>query len=158
MSMRTAFTGVVLFLTLAACGGKGPAASPSAQVPSGPTGSSGTTGSTGVSLPIPSGGGVCADRAIIDDVINLIHAGDQPFRRVAAFIGATQRILGADALRVQLSLAKFKVRQLVLVLNTLRLGVLGAAENYPGDFSVRQFTDALPDRVAEVSRAVACAT
>jgi hypothetical protein len=44
----------------------------------------------------------------------------------------------------------------VLVLNTLRLAVLGAAENYPGDFSVRKFTDSLPDRVVEVTHAVGC--
>lgn len=155
--MKTAFTGLVfvLALALAACDSGRPAVSGS---PAAPTGRSGPTGLTGVSLPSPSGDGFCVDRAIIGDASDLIRAADQPFRRVAAFVGATQRILGADASSVQSSLGRFKLRQLVLTLNTLRLAVLGAAANYPGDFSVRKFTNALPTTVVDVSNAVGCAT
>jgi hypothetical protein len=48
------------------------------------------------------------------------------------------------------------MRQLVLYLNTLRLAILGAAENYPGDFAVRQFNRGLVARVQDLSDELDC--
>ncbi len=42
-----------------------------------------------------------------------------------------------------------ELRQLAFYLNTLRLAILGAAENYPEDYAVRQFNDGLLGRVQD---------
>jgi hypothetical protein len=49
-----------------------------------------------------------------------------------------------------------KIRQFVLYLNTLRLAILGAVVNYPDDYAVRQFTNGLVARVADISDTLDC--
>ncbi len=39
----------------------------------------------------------------------------------------------------------------MLYLNTLRLAILGAVENYPDDYAVNQFTKGLVPRVADIA-------
>ena len=107
-------------------------------------------------MPSPSGDGFCADRPIIDEVAALVHAGDEPYRSAAAFVTAAGKVMRADAGSAPTVRSAYKMRQLALVLNTLRLAILGAVENYPGDFSVRQFTSSLPSRVTQISKEVGC--
>lgn len=156
--MRTAAIGLLVSLALAACGvaggGGSTAGSPSATLaPSSPTASPTLPP---LPLPSPSGEGFCTDRAIIDDVVVLVRGGVRPYRLVAAFITAAGKIVRADSGSAPTDLAGFKMRQLSLVLNTLRLAVRGAVENYPEDFAVRQLTNALPARVRDVSREAGC--
>ena len=154
--MRTAALGSLVSLLLVACSGSDattpiPTSPPTSSVdPS----SSPTPGYT--SLPSPSGGGFCTDRPIIGEVVALVRIGDEPYRRAAAFVTAAGNVMRADAGSAPTDLGAFKMRQLVLVLNTLRLAILGAADNYPGDFSVGQFTTSLPGRAAQISHEVGC--
>jgi hypothetical protein len=62
----------------------------------------------------------------------------------------------ADADLASTDLGARKLRQFVLFLNTLRLAILGAAANYPGDFAVKQFTNGLVDRVADIAGELDC--
>ena len=44
----------------------------------------------------------------------------------------------------------------MLYLNTLRLAILGAVENYPDDYAVKQFTNGLVARVADIADTLDC--
>ena len=147
--MRAASVGLLVSLVLVACGGSDaqpptPSVAPSSPTPGDPT------------LPSPSGFGCCTDGPIIDEVVALVHAGDEPYRRAAAFVTAAVKVMRADAGLAPTDRGAFKLRQLSLVLNTLRLAILGAADNYPGDFSVLQFTSSLPGRGAQISHEIGC--
>lgn len=152
--MRSVVVGLLVPLALVACSGSDASTSTPAATSSDGTSSSPTPG--GTSLPSPSGEGFCAHRPIIDDVVALVRAGDEPYRRAAAFVTAAGKVMRVDAATAPTDVGAFKMRQLALVLNTLRLAILGAAANYPGDFSVRQFTSSLPGRVAQISAEVDC--
>ena len=147
--MRAASVGLLVSLVLVACGGSDAQPPTPSVAPSSPT-----PGDT--TLPSPSGFGFCTDGPIIDEVVALVHAGDEPYRRAAAFVTAAVKVMRADAGLAPTDRGAFKLRQLSLVLNTLRLAILGAADNYPGDFSVLQFTSSLPGRGAQISHEIGC--
>ncbi|MGZ5297836.1 MAG: hypothetical protein ACXWEJ_09270 [Actinomycetota bacterium] len=96
------------------------------------------------------------DRAVIGDVYRLIRAGIVPYRQAAASVTSAGKVMRADVDSASTDLGARKLRQLVLYLNTLRLAILGAAENYPGDFAVKQFTNGLVDRVSDISGELDC--
>jgi hypothetical protein len=155
--MRAAAVGLLVSLLLVACSGSNaPAPTPispstsSVGPPSSPTPSV-------TPLPSPSGDGFCTDRSVIDEVVTLVRSGDEPYRRAAAFVTAAGKVMRVDAGSARTARSAFKMRQLALVLNTIRLAILGAADNYPGDFSVGQFTTSLSARAAQISREVGCA-
>jgi len=158
--MRTAAIGLLVSFALAACGGGSAGGGSTARPPSPeattPSSPSASPTLPPLPLPSPSGEGFCTDRAIIDDVVVLVRGGVRPYRLVAAFVTATGKIIRADAGSAPTDRAAFKMRQLSLVLGTLRLAVRGAVENYPEDFAVRQLTNALPARVLDVSREAGC--
>ena len=154
MPVRTVAVGLLVSLILVACGGSD-TPTPT-HLPTSSEGSSSSPIPGGTPLPSPSGGGFCADRPIIGEVAALVHAGDEPYRSAAAFVTAASKVMRADAGSAPTHRSAYKMRQLALVLNTLRLAILGSVENYPGDFSVRQFTSSLPDRVAEISDEIGC--
>jgi len=74
----------------------------------------------------------------------------------AASVVAAAKIMRADAGSASTDLGARKLRQFVLYLNTLRLAILGSVENYPEDFSVRQYTKGLVDRVVDISGELGC--
>jgi hypothetical protein len=154
--MRAAAVGSLVSLLLVACSGSGaptpiPTSPPTSSVgPSSPP----TPGDT--PPPRPSGEGFCTDRSVIDEVVTLVRSGDEPYRRAAAFVTAAGKVMRTDAGSAPTDRSAFKMRQLGLVLNTLRLAILGAVDNYPGDFSVGQFTSSLPGRAAQISHEVGC--
>ena len=96
------------------------------------------------------------DRDIIGDVYRLLRAGVVPYRQAAASVVAAAKIMRADAGSASTDLGARKLRQFVLYLNTLRLAILGSVENYPEDFSVRQYTKGLVDRVVDISGELGC--
>jgi hypothetical protein len=159
MSMRAMSVGLLVSLALVACSGSDPPPSPPTANPvSASTSSDGASSSPTPepSLPSPSGDGFCTDRPIIDHVVALVAAGDEPYRRAAAFVTAAGKVFRGDAGSAASDASAFKMRQLALVLNTLRLAILGAADNYPSDFSVLQFTSSLPGRVTQISNEIGC--
>jgi len=85
-----------------------------------------------------------------------VRSGDEPYRRAAAFVTAAGKVMRVDAGSASTARSAFKMRQLALVLNTLRLAILGAAENYPDDFSVGQFTSSLSARATQISNEIGC--
>ena len=107
-------------------------------------------------MPSPSGEGFCVDRFIIGDVYRLVRAGAVPYREAAAFVTAAGKVMRVDAGSVSTELGAFKLRQFALYLNTLRLAILGAAQNYPEDYAVRQFNNGLVGRVQDISGALDC--
>jgi hypothetical protein len=150
--MRIAATRVLVMLLLIACSGSGPSGStaPASAAPSSPTGPVETP------APSPSGEGFCVDRAIIGDVYRVVRSGTVPYRQAAASVTAAGKVMRADAGSAATDLGTRKLRQFALYLNTLRLAILGAAENYPEDFAVKQFTTGLVDRVVDISGELDC--
>jgi hypothetical protein len=158
MPIRAVAIGLLMSLLLVACGGSG-ASTPTPMSTSPPSSSAGPSSSPTPSvtpLPSPSGDGFCTDRSVIDDVVTLVRSGDEPYRRAAAFVTAAGKVMRVDAGSAPTARSAFKMRQLALVLNTLRLAILGAAENYPDDFSVGQFTSSLSARSAQISNEISC--
>ena len=89
------------------------------------------------------------------DAVDLVKRADETFRQVALYVGGVALIIRDDAAGASSSTGAFKIHQLAITLDTLRQAVLGAAANYPGDFSVREWTGALPgftDKVATANR------
>lgn len=148
--MKVAAIGVVAALFLIACSGSDPSSSPtrSTAVP--------TPAVTDTPTPSASTGDFCVDRAIVGDVYRLVRAGTFPYRQVAAAVTAASKIVRADADSAPAGIGERKLRQFGLYLNTLRLAILGAADNYPEDFAVRQFNNGLVDRVQNLSDALDC--
>jgi len=107
-------------------------------------------------LPTPTGGGFCQDRAYVLAVADMVRAGEEPWRHVAAYITATRRIVRADAASAPTPLAAFKIRQLAVVLDTMGLAVKGSVENYPDDTASQGWARDLPGRVQEVSASDRC--
>ena len=144
--MRAAAIGVVVSLVLVGCSGSSTPSIPSSSTPA-----------ASVESPTPSiSGDFCVDRVVIGDVYRLIRAGIVPYRQAAASVTAAGKVMRADAGPGTTDLVARKLRQFVLYLNTLRLAILGAAENYPGDFAVRKFTNGLVDRVSDISGELDC--
>jgi hypothetical protein len=146
--MKIVAIGVVAALFSIACGGSDPSGSPTRS----------TTVPTATDTPTPSAstGDFCVDRAVVGDVYRLVRAGTVPYRRAAAAVTAAGKVVRADTDSAPAGIGERKLRQFVLYLNTLRLAILGAAENYPGDFAVRQFNNGLVDRVVDISGALDC--
>jgi len=146
--MRTALIGLLVSVLLVACSGSEspppttPSASPSTS-PESPT-------------PSVSNAGFCEDRGAIGDVYRLVREGTVPYRQAAASVTALAKFIRADAASASTSRGATKIRQLALYLNTLRLAILGAVENYPEDFAVTQFTRGLPARVQDIADELDC--
>lgn len=144
---------------LVACsGGASPSegGTPAPSSPS-PSPSVGTPTPGALEPPEASGAGFCEDRGLVGRALRIVRAGDSPFGQVAAYVGAVAGIVRADAREVPDPQGRFKVRQLSIAIDTLRLAVEGAADNYDqGDYAVRQLVRAIPSRVASVSGAVGC--
>jgi hypothetical protein len=163
--MKRAFALMVLSSLLAACSSAAPAAAPTGPAvttspPSptviGPSFSPTPASPTPVPLPSPTGKGFCTDRSVVGDVVSLIKRADETFQQVALYVLAAEEIIRNDAADAGSSSGAFKIKQLALTLDTLRQAVLGAAANYPDDFSVRQWTSALPGFTAKVAAANGC--
>lgn len=152
--MKIAAVGVLASLVLVACGGSDPPGSPAPSTT--PPAPSSPSASVETPVPSPSGDGFCVDRAILGDVYRLVRAGTAPYRKAAAYVTAAGKVMRADISSASTDLGARKLRQSVLYLNTLRLAILGAAQNYPEDFAVRQFTNGLVDRVRDISGALDC--
>jgi hypothetical protein len=146
--MKSAAIALAMSVVLVACSGSDAAApsSPSAVVPSSPT---------PVQTPSPNPAGFCGDRAVIGDLYHLIRAGTVPYRQAAASAVAAGKVVRADA-DLASGLGARKIRQFVLYINTLRLAILGAATNYPDDFAVKQFTNGLVARTADIADTLNC--
>jgi hypothetical protein len=147
--MKTAAIGLLMSVILVACSGSdasGPP-SPSTTAPSSPT---------PVETPTPSASGFCSDRIVIGDLYHLIRAGTVPYRQAAASATAAGKVMRADADLASTDLGAQKIRQFVFYLNTLRLAILGAVANYPEDYAVKQFTNGLVDRVADIAGTLDC--
>jgi hypothetical protein len=152
--MKAAAIGIVMSFLLVACSGSdatGPSSPPS-TVPSSPSPASPSP----VEKPTLSPSGFCTDRSVVGDLYHLVRAGTVPYRQAAASATAVGKLMRADADLASTDLAARKMREFVLYLNTLRLAILGAAVNYPDDFAVKQFTNGLIDRVAEIADALNC--
>lgn len=100
--------------------------------------------------------GFCADRSVVGDLYHEIRAGTVPYRQLAASTAAVGKLMRANADLASSDLGARKIRQLVLYLNTLRLAILGAVENYPDDYAVHQFTKGLVPRVADIAGTLNC--
>jgi hypothetical protein len=166
--MRRAFVLVIVSSFLAACGSSTPAAGPTgptgpsatastpSPTPIGPTFSTTPSAPTPAPLPSPSGKGFCTDRSVVDDVVSLVKRADESFQQVALYVSGAEQIIRNDATGAPSSTGAFKIRQLALTLDTLRQAVLGAADNYPDDFSVREWTGSLPGFADKVAAANNC--
>lgn len=147
--MRAAAIVLALSLAMAACSGSSGSPTPSIAPPA---------PSSPAATPTPSASeqGFCSDRGVIGDVYRLIRAGAASYRDAAGAVTAAGKVMRADVLLADPGSGARKLRQFVLYLNTLRLAVLGAAENYGDDFAVKQFTNGLVDRVADIAGALDC--
>ena len=145
---------LVASLVSASCSGSDAPASPSPTTAS--AAPSSPTGPVESPPPSPSGEGFCVDRFVIGDVYRLIRAGTVPYRQAGAFVNAAGKIMRSNSELVTEERAARKLRQFMLYLNTLRLAIFGAAQNYPEDFAVKQFTNGLVDRVEDLSDALDC--
>lgn len=162
--MKPALVGLLAVLLFPACTRSSPAGSTTAPVPTlsspsspvGPIFSPTSPEPTPLSMPTSSGQGFCADRPVVAETVALVRRATEPYRRVASFVRATQAIVQADATSAPSTLAAFKIRQLAIVIGTLAEAVKGAAENYPDDFAVREWTADVPVRVRIASRASGC--
>ena len=136
--MKAAAIALVMSVVLVACSGSGSDAtgpsSPPTTVPSSPT---------PVEQPTLTASGFCADRSVVGDLYHEIRAGTVPYRQLAASTAAVGKLMRANADLASNDLGARKIRQFVLYLNTLRLAILGAADNYPDDYAVQQFTKGL---------------
>jgi hypothetical protein len=152
--MRNTAIGLLVSVALVACSGSGDPGSPTpsttSAVPSSPSSPAGTP------TPSASAKGFCADRAVIGDVYREVRAGTIGYRDAAARVAAASKVMRADVGLADAGPGARKLRQFVLYLNTLRLAILGAAENYPGDFAVKQFTNGLVDNVRDLVDALDC--
>ena len=151
--MKAAAIGSVMAVILVACSGSGSSAdatgpsSPPTTVQSSPT---------PVEQPTLTASGFCDDRSIVGDLYHEIRAGTVPYRQVAASTAAVGKLMRANADLASNDLGARKIRQFVLYLNTLRLAILGAVENYPDDYAVNQFTKGLVPRVADIAATLDC--
>lgn len=147
--MRSTAMGILLCAILVACSGSDAASpsSPPTTAPSSPT---------PVEKPTLSPSGFCADRSVVGDLYHEIRAGTVPYRQLAASTAAVGKLMRANADLASSDLGARKIRQLVLYLNTLRLAILGAVENYPDDYAVHQSTKGLVPRVADIAGTLNC--
>jgi hypothetical protein len=147
--MKAAAIGIIAALVVVACNGSDPSGSPSPTSP---------PASPPVETPtqIPSSGDFCAHRAVVGYAYRLVREGTVPYRQAAAAVVAASKVMRADVGSVPAGVGARKLRQFVFVLNTLRLAILGAAENYPEDYAVKQYMNALVDRVQDLSDALDC--
>jgi hypothetical protein len=146
--MKTSLMVLVASLAVVACSGSDPSDSPTpSTIPSTPT---------ATASPSTSTGDFCVDRVVIGDVYRLVREGTVSYRQAAAAVVAAGKIMRVDADSAPTDVGARKLRQFALYLNTLRLAILGSVENYPGDFSVKQFTNGLVDRVADISGELDC--
>ena len=149
--MKAAAIGSVMAVILVACSGSGSDAtgssSPPTTVPSSPA---------PVEQPTLTASGFCADRSVVGDLYRQIRAGAIPYRQQAASTVAVGKLMRANADLASNDLGARKIRQFVLYLNTLRLAILGAAVNYPDDYAVKQFTNGLVARVADIADTLDC--
>lgn len=106
--------------------------------------------------PSPSGEGFCTDQVLVGDVYRLVREGTVPYREAAAAVTAVGKVVRTNISLADSDVGARKLQQLALYLNTLRLAILGAAENYPGDYAVRQFSGGLPNRIQDVSDELGC--
>ena len=151
--MRTALIGVLMSVLLIGCSGSESPASPTTSTVSA---TPSTTPEPESPTPSASGTGFCGHRGAIGDVYRLVREGAVPYRQAAASVTALGKFIRADIGSATTPLAARKIRQLVLYLNTLRLAILGAVENYPEDFAVKQFTQGLLDRVQDIADELDC--
>ena len=100
--------------------------------------------------------GFCEDRSIVGDLYDTIRAGTVPYRQAAASAVAVGKLMRANAELAPTDRGARNLRQFALYLNTLRLALMGAAVNYPEDYAVRQFTNGLVSRVADISAELDC--
>ncbi len=149
--MKAAAIALVMSVVLAACSGSGSDAtspsSPPTTVPSTPS---------PVEKPTLSPSGFCADRSVVGDLYHEIRAGTAPYRQLAASTAAVGKLMRANADLASNDLGARKMRQFALYLNTLRLAILGAVVNYPDDYAVKQFTNGLVARVADIATTLNC--
>jgi hypothetical protein len=149
--MRRAAIALMMSIALVACSGSGSDAigpsSPSTTAPSTPS---------PVEKPTLSPSGFCADRSVVGDLYHEIRAGTVPYRQLAASTVAVGKLMRANADLASNDLGARKIRQFVLYLNTLRLAILGAVVNYPDDYAVKQFTNGLVARVADIADTLNC--
>jgi hypothetical protein len=150
MSVKTATIGIVMSIALIGCSSSDPAdpsSSPSTTTPS-------STGPVEHATLSPSG--FCEDRRIVGDLYDTIRTGTVPFRQAAASAAAVGKLMRANAELAPTDRGALKLRQFALYLNTLRLALMGAAANYPDDYAVKQFTNGLVNRVADISAEFDC--
>ena len=151
--MKHAALVLMVSVVLAACSGSG--AGSNATGPSSlPSTVSSTPGP--VEKPTLSPSGFCADRSVVGDLYHEIRAGQVPYRQLAASTATVGKLMRANADLASNDLGARKIRQFVLYLNTLRLAILGAVENYPDDYAVKQFTNGLVPRVADIADTLNC--
>jgi len=86
----------------------------------------------------------------------MIREGTVPYRQAAASAAAVGKLMRANADLATTDRGAQKLRQFALYLNTLRLALMGAAVNYPDDYAVRQFTNGLVGRVADIADELDC--
>ena len=147
--MKAVAIGFVMSVVLVACSGSdatGPSSPPSTVQSS----------STPVEQPTLTASGFCADRSVVGDLYHTIRAGMVPYRQVAASTAAVGKLMRANADLASSDLGARKIHQFALYLNTLRLAILGAADNYPDDYAVKQFTNGLVARVADIADTLDC--
>ena len=149
MPVKRATIGIVMSIVLVACSGSGadPSSSPSTPPPT-------STGPVEHATLSPSG--FCEDRSIVGDLYDTIRAGTVPYRQAAASAAAVGKLMRANAELAPTDRGARTLRQFALYLNTLRLALMGAVVNYPDDYAVKQFTNGLVDRVADLSAELDC--
>ena len=113
-------------------------------------------GVAGAEAPTRAPSGFCEDRSIVGDLYRLVREGTVPYRQAAASAAAVGKLMRANAELAPTDLGARKLRQFALYLNTLRLALMGAAVNYPEDYAVKQFTNGLASRVADISAELDC--
>jgi hypothetical protein len=154
--MKTALTGLLVSVLLVACSGSDSPSSPTPATTASATPSTSTSPEPESPTPSASAAGFCEDRGSIGDVYRLVREGAVPYRQAAASVTALSKFIRADIASASTDVGARKIRQLVLYLNTLRLAILGAAQNYPEDFAVKQFTQGLLDRVQVIAVELDC--
>jgi hypothetical protein len=150
MPVKAATIGIALTVLLIACSGSdaaAPSSSPSTTTPA-------ATGPVEHATLSPSG--FCEDRSIVGDLFDTIRVGTVPYRQAAASTAAVGKLMRANAELAPTDRGARTLRQFALYLNTLRLALMGAAVNYPEDYAVKQFTNGLVSRVADVSAELDC--
>lgn len=151
--MKIAATGLLISFALVACSGSDASGPPEPSITSPAT----STPAVPVTpTPSPSGLGFCVDRDVIGGAFRLLRAGTVPYREAAAYVTAASKVMRADVGSASTDLGAQKLRQFALYLNTLRLAILGSAENYPEDFAVRQFTNGLARHLRDIAGELDC--